>query len=37
MISKQKIWLSSPHRGGEELGFVNEAFETNWIAPFGES
>jgi dTDP-4-amino-4,6-dideoxygalactose transaminase len=31
----QKIWLSSPHMGGEELDFVKEAFDTNWIAPLG--
>ncbi|SFW25940.1 DegT/DnrJ/EryC1/StrS family aminotransferase [Chitinophaga sancti] len=30
-----KIWLSSPHMGGEELNFVNEAFAANWIAPLG--
>ncbi|RFM33655.1 DegT/DnrJ/EryC1/StrS family aminotransferase [Chitinophaga silvisoli] len=30
-----KIWLSSPHMGGEELTFVNEAFAANWIAPLG--
>lgn len=30
-----KIWLSSPHMGGEEQKYVNEAFETNWIAPLG--
>ncbi len=30
-----KIWLSSPHMGGTELDFVNEAFQTNWIAPLG--
>ena len=28
-----KIWLSSPHMGGNEKKYVNEAFETNWIAP----
>lgn len=32
---KDKIWLSSPHMGGAEQRFVNEAFETNWIAPLG--
>ena len=32
---KSKIWLSSPHMGGNELKYVNEAFETNWIAPLG--
>ena len=31
----QKIWLSSPHMGGEEFDFVKEAFDTNWIAPLG--
>jgi len=32
---KPKIWLSSPHMGGEEFNFVKEAFDTNWIAPLG--
>jgi len=27
--------LSAPHMGGEEIKFVNEAFESNWIAPLG--
>lgn len=31
----QKIWLSSPHMGGEEMKYINEAFATNWIAPLG--
>ena len=31
----KKIWLSSPHMGGTEQKFVNEAFDTNWIAPLG--
>lgn len=30
-----KIWLSSPHMGGQEFEFVKEAFDTNWIAPLG--
>ena len=30
-----KIWLSSPHIGLNEINYVNEAFETNWIAPLG--
>lgn len=33
--TKEKIWLSSPHMGGAEQDYVNEAFETNWIAPLG--
>lgn len=30
-----KIWLSSPHMGGSEQKFVQEAFDTNWVAPLG--
>lgn len=30
-----KIWLSSPHMGGTEQNYINEAFETNWVAPLG--
>lgn len=30
-----KIWLSSPHMGGNERKYVNEAFDTNWVAPLG--
>ncbi len=30
-----KIWLSSPHMGGNERKFVNDAFDTNWVAPLG--
>ncbi|QQV03390.1 MULTISPECIES: aminotransferase class I/II-fold pyridoxal phosphate-dependent enzyme [Chryseobacterium] len=30
-----KIWLSSPHMGGNEQKYVNEAFEANWVAPLG--
>ncbi|MFP3592582.1 aminotransferase class I/II-fold pyridoxal phosphate-dependent enzyme [Chryseobacterium sp. SIMBA_038] len=31
----QKIWLSSPHMGGNELKYINEAFKENWVAPLG--
>lgn len=31
----ERIYLSSPHMGGDELKLVNEAFETNWISPVG--
>ncbi|MCW3464673.1 DegT/DnrJ/EryC1/StrS family aminotransferase [Chitinophaga nivalis] len=30
-----KIWLSSPHMGQGELGFVKDVFDSNWIAPLG--
>jgi dTDP-4-amino-4,6-dideoxygalactose transaminase len=32
---ESKIWLSSPHMGGSELKYINEAFDTNWVAPLG--
>jgi len=32
---KPKIWLSSPHMGGNETKYVQEAFDTNWVAPLG--
>lgn len=32
-----KIWLSSPHMGGREMNYINEAFDTNWIAPVGNN
>ncbi len=32
---KQKIWLSSPHMSGNEIKYVKEAFDENWVAPLG--
>jgi pyridoxal phosphate-dependent aminotransferase EpsN len=32
---KKRIFLSSPHMSGKEHKYINEAFETNWIAPLG--
>lgn len=34
-MSNSKIWLSSPHMGGNEQKYVQEAFDTNWVAPLG--
>ena len=34
-MSNTKIWLSSPHMGGNELKYIHEAFENNWVAPLG--
>jgi dTDP-4-amino-4,6-dideoxygalactose transaminase len=31
----EKIYLSSPHMGGDEQQYINEAFATNWVAPLG--
>lgn len=30
-----KVWLSSPTMHGEEMKFIQEAFDTNWVAPLG--
>jgi dTDP-4-amino-4,6-dideoxygalactose transaminase len=35
MNQLDKIWLSSPHMGGKEMSYVQQAFDTNWIAPLG--
>lgn len=32
-----KIWLSTPHMGGSELKYIQEAFDSNWIAPVGQN
>ena len=34
-MSKKRIYLSCPTMHGEELEFIHEAFETNWVAPLG--
>ncbi len=32
-----KIWLSSPTMHGEELQFISQAYESNWMSTFGEN
>ena len=34
-MEKKKIYLSSPTIHGEEQKYVQEAFDTNWVAPLG--
>lgn len=34
-MEKKRIYLSSPTMHGEEQQFVQEAFDTNWVAPLG--
>jgi len=31
----EKIWLSSPHMSGSEQQYIQQAFDTNWVAPLG--
>lgn len=32
---KKRIYLSSPHLGGNEIKYITEAIDTNWVAPLG--
>ncbi|KAA6441743.1 aminotransferase class I/II-fold pyridoxal phosphate-dependent enzyme [Dyadobacter flavalbus] len=34
---KPRIYLSSPHMGGKEMEYIQEAFDSNWIAPAGSN
>ncbi len=34
---ENKIWLSSPTMHGEELKFMTEAYDTNWMSTVGEN
>jgi pyridoxal phosphate-dependent aminotransferase EpsN len=35
IFMNSRIFLSPPHMGGEELQFITEAFDSNYIAPLG--
>lgn len=37
MDEKKKIYLSSPTMNGQEMNFIQEAFDTNWVAPLGKN
>jgi len=32
-----RIWLSSPHLSGNEMKYIEDAFEKNWITSIGEN
>ncbi len=34
-MGNKRIYLSTPTMHGEEMGFIQEAFEKNWVAPLG--
>jgi dTDP-4-amino-4,6-dideoxygalactose transaminase len=36
-MNKNKIWLSSPHMGGSEQQYIQEAFDSNWITSAGSN
>lgn len=33
----KRIYLSPPHMSGDEMEYVRQAFEKNWVAPIGEN
>lgn len=37
ILMKNRISLSVPHMSGNEMRYINEAFESNWIAPLGSN
>lgn len=34
-MAEEKIWLASPTTHGDEMAYIQEAFDKNWIAPLG--
>ncbi|MFD4703693.1 DegT/DnrJ/EryC1/StrS family aminotransferase [Gottfriedia sp. NPDC058432] len=34
-MSLSKIYLSPPHMSGNEQKYINQAFDSNWVAPLG--
>ncbi len=34
---ESKVWLSSPTMHGEEMEYIKEAYETNWMSTVGEN
>ena len=34
---KTKVWLSSPTMHGDELKYITEAYQTNWMSTVGEN
>lgn len=36
-MKKDKIWLSPPHMGGNELDYIRNAFDANWISQYGSN
>lgn len=34
---EKKVWLSSPTMHGDELTYMKQAFDTNWMSTVGEN
>ena len=37
IMSNEKIWLSSPTMHGDEIKYMQEAYETNWMSTVGKN
>lgn len=37
MEKQKRIFLSSPTMNGHEMEYIQEAFDTNWVAPLGKN
>ncbi len=35
MNNKERVYLSPPHMSGNEFKYIQDAFDSNWIAPLG--
>jgi dTDP-4-amino-4,6-dideoxygalactose transaminase len=36
-MTEEKIWLSPPHLTGKEIDYIKEAFDKNWVSPYGSN
>lgn len=36
-MNKNKIWISTPHLGGSEMKYIQEALDTNWVSCVGNN
>ena len=34
---ENKVWLASPTMHGDEMKYITEAYETNWMSTVGEN
>lgn len=37
MTFNKKIYLSPPHLTGQEINYIKEALDTNWVSPYGSN
>ena len=36
-MKQDRIYLASPYMSGDEMPYIQEAFDTNWVAPLGKN